>query len=485
MQTAITEKTKIIQPGEFEPVNHWYAKALNAQIHPMVAYFMNLSTAKIIKRFCHLNPRVNKKHLAELLQYKPKYLLHAGADLFHVTNAKGERKMVVIETNSCPSGHKSMPLLDENQEQGGYHMYIEELFRPALKSKRINIEGSLAVIYDKNPMEASGYAAAMADIFKEPVFYAPFYHHDTNPPVRFSSQMMEVRDAAGEWHPIRAAFRYVTQRPWNRIPVQTRTLILNPIIACLAGGRNKMMAAKAYDFFNAEIEHSGLKIHTPETIWDVHKNEIPLWFRKMGGHAVIKIPYGNAGQGVYTIYNQKEFDSFMSKEYGYDLFIVQSMIGNYNWTSSTGMGKLFHVGTMPNNSSHTYVADIRMMLGSLKKGLRPLAVYARRARSPLVDKLDSSHSSWDILGTNLSIRNEDGTFGTDTSRLMMMDRRDFNKLGISVDDLIEGYIQSALAMIAIDKMAATLINQKGKLRNRLFRSLNNDEALINEIYAES
>ncbi|MEZ4773010.1 MAG: hypothetical protein R3D00_07500 [Bacteroidia bacterium] len=49
---------------------------------------------------------------------------------------------------------------------------------------------------------------------------------------------------------------------------------------------------------------------------------------------------------------------------------------------------------MPNNSNHTYVADIRMMLGSLEKGIRPLAVYARRARSPLVDKLDSSHSSW-------------------------------------------------------------------------------------------
>ncbi|MEZ4773011.1 MAG: hypothetical protein R3D00_07505 [Bacteroidia bacterium] len=124
MPSVNIEKTKIIQPGEFEPSNHWYAKALNAQIHPMVAYFMNLSTAKIIKRFGHLNPSVNKKHLAELLDYKPRYLLHSGADLFHVTNAKGERKMVVIETNSCPSGHKSMPLLDENQEQGGYHIYI-------------------------------------------------------------------------------------------------------------------------------------------------------------------------------------------------------------------------------------------------------------------------------------------------------------------------------------------------------------------------
>jgi len=37
-------------------------------------------------------------------------------------------------------------------------------------------------------------------------------------------------------------------------------------------------------------------------------------------------------------------------------------------------------------------------------------------------------------------------------------------------------------MIAIDKMAQTLINKKGKFRMRLFKSLNNDPGLINEIY---
>ena len=75
-----------------------------------------------------------------------------------------------------------------------------------------------------------------------------------------------------------------------------------------------MMAAKAYDFFNAEIEGHGLAIKTPETIWDVNKNEIPLWVRKMGGQAVVKIPYANAGQGVYTLVNQQELDAFMEEE---------------------------------------------------------------------------------------------------------------------------------------------------------------------------
>lgn len=32
-----------------------------------------------------------------------------------------------------------------------------------------------------------------------------------------------------EWLTVRAAFRYVTQRPWNRFPLISKTLVLNPV----------------------------------------------------------------------------------------------------------------------------------------------------------------------------------------------------------------------------------------------------------------
>jgi hypothetical protein len=86
-----------------------------------------------------------------------------------------------------------------------------------------------------------------------------------------------------------------------------------------------------------------------------------------------------------------------------------------------------------------------------------------------------------MLGTNLSIKNDDGTWGSDTSRLMLTDRRDFNKLGLGLDDLIEAYIQTVLSTIAIDKMAKALFNSKGRFRPKLFKSLNNDPVLIREI----
>jgi hypothetical protein len=375
-----------------------------------------------------------------------------------------------------------MPLADDHKEQGGYRLLIERSFKPVVESQRNVIKnGGLAVLYDKNPMEASGYAAVIADVFQEPVYYVPCYQDDKNLPVEFRDGVMFVRDEAGEWQPIRAAFRYVTQRPWNRLPIHTKTKIFNPTLACLAGGRNKMVAAKAYDIFNTELRNAGLKILTPETIWDVRKHEIPLWVQKMGGQAVVKIPYSNAGQGVFTIVNKTELDKFMAQSFPYERFIVQSLLGNYQWSSETTEGRLYHVGTVPNSKGETYVADLRMMVSATSEGIKPLCVYARKSKEPLLDELHEGSDSWDMLGTNLSIKHEDGTWGSDTNRLVLMDRRDFNKLGLGLDDLIEGYIQTILSMIAIDKMAVELMNSKGRFRTKLFRALNDDDALLNEI----
>lgn len=475
------KNTTIFQPDEFEAHDHWYPKALNATIHPMINFFLNLGQERIITRYCHMHPTVDEVKLREILNHRSKHFLWAGADLLNVTSAGGKRQMVVIENNSCPSGQKSMPLIDDNQEQGSYRLMVERTFKPYLKNLRNKIKGGLAVVYDKNPMEASGYAKVIADVMNEPVHYVSFYKDDPNPAVYFENGVMHIRNGNDDPVPIRAAFRYLTQKPWNRLPLHSKTKILNPVTACLAGGRNKMVAAKAYDIFNAEIQPFGLKINIPETIWDVRKNEVPIWVRKMGGHAVIKVPYSNAGQGVYTIVNEVELKKFMEMEFDYDLFIVQSLIGNFNWSSTTASGKLYHVGTIPNSKNQTFVADIRMMVSSTEKGIRPLCTYARRSEKPLVDNIHDGTDSWKILGTNLSFKNEDGSWGSDTNRLVLMDRRDFNKLGIGLDDLIEAYIQTVLSTVAIDKMAQTLINKHGKFRMRLFKSLNNDQSLLDEI----
>lgn len=476
------DSIKLIKPGNFNNENHWYPKALNATIHPMVNFFLNLDTTKIVSRYCHLNPTVNKEKLHEILSYKCKHFLWSGADLFNATSEDGKRQMVVIENNSCPSGQKSMPLVDDHKEDGSYRLLIERTFKEYLKPKQgvAKIEGKLGVIYDKNHMETSGYAAVIADVFDEDVLLIPYYDNEPNDHVKIEDGVFYIF-YDGIWEPMRALFRYVTQKPWTRLPLHSKTKILNPIVACLAGGRNKMVAAKAYDLYNAELEEYGLKIIMPETIWDISKAEIPLWVQKLGGHAVVKIPYSNAGQGVYTITNQAELDKFMETDINYERYIVQSLIGNYNWSSKSSEGKFYHVGTIPTNNGSTYVADIRMMVSSTKTGIRPLCIYSRRAMEPLKEHLSGGEDSWAMLGTNLSIKHGANEWGSDTNRLMLMDRRDFNKLGIGLDDLIEAFIQTVLSTIAIDKMCVNLYNSKGKFRQKLFKSLNNDKTLLEEI----
>ncbi|KAG2227634.1 hypothetical protein INT45_004675 [Circinella minor] len=467
-------KARLVGMGEFEPEQHFYPRVLNAQIHPLVQSFFTLGNERIIARYTHLNPRVKAETLREILSYKPKYFQWAGSDLFNVTTASGKRQMIVIETNSCPSGQKSMPILsetDEHNENGGYRTVIESAFKEQL-SKADPKLGELAVIYDKNEMESSGYAAVLADVAQEDVWLVEWYDNDSEPNVKWQ----EV------WHPIRACFRYVTQKPWNRMPLNSKTIVMNQIISCLAGGRNKMMASRAYDFYNhSELVDTGLSVRSPETINNVTRGEIPLYINAMGNHAVLKVPYSNAGQGVYTITNNDELKHFLAEDHHYDKFIVQSLVGNASWSSVTRAGKFYHVGTIPNKKNcDTFVSDLRMMVTGNEQGFRPICIYGRKARRPLTAKLDPHDNTWEMLGTNLSIKLPNGSWTTDSSRLILMDRRDFNQLGIGVDDLIDAYIQTVLAVIAIDKMSERLM-ANGHFDYQLFRSLNPDDALLREI----
>ena len=474
---------QIVPPNTFRAESHWYPKALNATIHPMVSFFLNLDRERMVSRYCHLNPLVDPDGLRQILSYQCKYFLWGGADLINATTAQGRRRMVIIENNSCPSGQKSMPLTDDHQEEGGYRVLVERTFKPMVEKRQTKKDGRLAVIYDKNPMEASGYAAAIADAFQEDVLYVCDYYNAPERNLKSEDGWLYAREPSGEWTRLRAAFRYLTQRPWTRLPINSKTRILNPIVTCLAGGRNKMVAAKAYDLYNGEIRKYGLKIHTPETIWDVSRNEVPLWVAKLGGQAVVKVPYSNAGQGVYTITNDAELAAFMAVPIDYERFIVQSLIGNYKWSSTGGDGKFFHVGTIPDKKGRTFVSDIRLMVSSTEQGIRPICCYSRRAEAPLADRLNASTESWSMLGTNLSAKLGDNEWTSDTNRLLLMDRRDFNKLGIGLDDLIEAYIQTVLSTIAIDQMAQKLFNSKGKFSRRLFGSLNDDPTLLSEIPA--
>jgi len=183
------------------------------------------------------------------------------------------------------------------------------------------------------------------------------------------------------------------------------------------------MAAKAYEMLNQQLAGTGLAVRVPATRYDVPLTEVRAMVERMGGHAVIKVPYANAGawgvekegraptnatalahtawrvgwtaaqpagQGVFTVTRQKELDDFLAYAHQYDNLIVQSLVGNSQWSSSTQDGTFYHVGTVPDRRMRTFVADLRMMVCSTPAGFMPVALYARRSRKPLQDRPDEN-----------------------------------------------------------------------------------------------
>ena len=123
---------KPILPDSFEMENHFYQKTINAELSSVVTNFMNLGNERIAHRYAHLHPSVDPLKLKSLLAYKPRFFNWSGADLFNVTTSDGRRTMILIETNSCPSGQKSMPLMFDHDEYGSYRTLIENTFKPMM-----------------------------------------------------------------------------------------------------------------------------------------------------------------------------------------------------------------------------------------------------------------------------------------------------------------------------------------------------------------
>ena len=81
-----------------------------------------------------------------------------------------------------------MPPVDEDNDCGGYRDLLAKSFLPFVKAEekagRLP-RGGLAVLFDKNPMEAGGYAAVLANLADEPVYLTELYEDDADPPVRW------------------------------------------------------------------------------------------------------------------------------------------------------------------------------------------------------------------------------------------------------------------------------------------------------------
>ena len=107
-----------------------------------------------------------------------------------------------------------------------------------------------------------------------------------------------------------------------------------------------MLAAKAYASLNSRLASQGtpLRLHTPYTVGDISKADVPQEVARLGGCACVKVPYGNAGQGVYTITCEEELAAFMEEKHAC-VYFSQSALFNER--------VLFYFICTPHTPTHT------------------------------------------------------------------------------------------------------------------------------------
>lgn len=472
------QSIRLILPGQFSPEKHFYPKVLGKKLHPLVRDFFQADLGNWLRLYVQAHPGVDVETLKSLLFYRAKYLSWAGTDLFKVETLAGEKCFVVIETNSCPAGQKSMPPVVGDDWSSAYWTHLKNTVLPHLSDRDLPA-GALAVLYDKNIVENSGYASALAELTGEAVFLVPCRDGTSPAHWRFRDDVLEIFHG-DRWQPVRLALRYVTERPWNSLPLYSRTKIINPIVACLAGGRNKQLAAIAYENFNLDFAARGCRILTPVTHVNVSLRDVAGVVRDCGALAVIKEPYSNAGRAVYVVAQERELEAFFQRDFIYDRFVVQRLIGHRQWRQNTVADDFFHLG-LPAKNHDVFVVDLRLMLCATPEGYRPQIFYSRRARKPLQAKIDEGSDAWSMLGTNLSYLSDQGQWLSDEKRLLLFDEDDFVGLGWTGQDLVEAFFQALFATVAIDRMACALMAPSGIFNSHLFQRLNRDDGLASEL----
>jgi hypothetical protein len=431
----------------------------------LLTTFLNMSNKEIADNYSK-RKLIDKLNIMNLLDYKPKYFFNAGSDLMKVTQ-NNETKMLVIEVNSVATGSMCFPTRDVDH-YNQYEYIIENSFIPLVKDIPTEI-GVLAMLNDATYLEAHTYSAVISRLMNESVYLinlADDRHYNNY--FRFNDYL-EV-NINSVWTKIRACYKYVQTKPWLKLPVQSKTFIYNSLLGCLAGGRNKAIASLAYNNLNDELSSQGLKINHPATFINLTKEGVLKQYQERC-FGVAKGLYGNGGHDIFFLTSEKDIDYFKEHSTDFTKYIFQDLVGLKSWFKTNCDGRYFHVGTIwPDRK----VFDLRMCVAYTKNGFRPSAMVARTTKEVLNDNYDEISSFKNVLLTNV------GDELGHTNQIVILDDFGFKRLGIGIDDLIDGFIQTVLASVAIDKMACKLMEQ-GTFNFDLFFQLNNDCVLYDEL----
>ncbi|XP_037025300.1 uncharacterized protein LOC119066766 [Bradysia coprophila] len=456
-----------------------FNKTLNQEI---VDFMKNWSTAQIIESYTQTRPHVNQQVLKGLLTENPTFVLYSGVDLIYSKGRNGKKKFLLIETNVYTAGQDAMPPSAQVYETHSNLCVLNDEW------KRQPVEaGGLAHMYGRKTRRDYAYPHIMAKLTKESIHVVPMFSKREDGEIetlyRFVDGTMQVK-YKDEWQNIRACFCTMSYRTWSFFPVTNnlKTYMCPHPIAGLVG-KNKILSEYAYRDFNEKYSKHGIQIRGPKTMVGIAKADIrEIVEQNFNGRAVIKTPYDSQGRGVYIIRTDGDLDDFYAKdESDYSLWVVQELIGLEACPNDRYQQIGFHL------DGQMYAYSVRIIACNSPSGFKMITICSARAPAPfakdgetadiapgLLHKIKTVHED-DVYVTNIA-SNPDGEL-----RSFYFDDAGVKGMGIGMDDVIDGFMQTVYCTHAIDNMCKKLIMENGELDVQLLRELNPDPQLLAEV----
>lgn len=453
-QTIENPFTKIYHPNQNAEQSRLYfghVKEAN-----LLKQFTQLNQDDIIRLYCENHDNTDPKQIKDFLNYKPEVFLWSGIDFMKVKH-KNKDTVAIIELNSPPSGSCFYPAIDSTHDAD---LKLMEAFAENIAN--INKEdGVLAILFQNFPMEKEILAIHLSNITNEEVYLVNLRQREVDQNYCISNEYIEIFDGKS-WLNIRAAFLIIPDDIYLCLPFQTKTFLSNSALSFIAGGINKNTAASAFNKMNQDLPDY-LQIKYPFTTNNLTKEECINLTNERDGIGVAKGAYGYGGKEVFFLLSEENKKEFIDSNVASKSFVYQDLIGFPHWFSFERDERVYQIGTKDN-----FVCDFRFIIAyTVTEGFKFISMFSRKSMKSFDCAFeDVIRCPKEVLTTNLTSLPD---VYTETCyyhpKILQMNDENVDLTNLTLNDLVEFYVQAVLATIACDKNAIELRGKYGDYIN--------------------
>lgn len=135
-----------------------------------------------------------------------------------------------------------------------------------------------------------------------------------------------------------------------------------------------------------------------------------------------------------------------------------------------------------------YAYTVRIIACDSPTGFKTIAICCARAPAPFAKNGETAEIASDALLNKIKTVHEDdayvsniGTNPDSEQRSFYVDDAGMKGMGIGMDDVVDGFMQTVYSTLAIDNMCKKLTMEDGELNMQLLKELNPDPQLLAEV----